>query len=136
MLLGFVLTLITTLILTGTAVLANAGATVSIWWQILAFLVLTYSELCISMIGLQFAYDQALPGTKSTVTAFFFLTIFIGDLLGGYYSSYYENPLTPTNFFAIQIGLMAACTVLFWMVARKFERGSPPQELPAGAASA
>ncbi len=133
MLLGFVLTLITTVILTGTAVLASAGATVSVWWQILAFAVLTYSELCISMIGLQFAYDQALPGTKSTVTAFFFLTIFVGDLLGGIYSSFYESPLTPTNYFGIQIVLMAICTALFWMVARKFERNSPPQEQAATA---
>jgi len=136
MLLGFVLTLITTLILTGSAVLANAGATISIWWQILAFAVLTYAELCVSMIGLQFAYDQALPGTKSTVTAFFFLTIFIGDFLGGLYSSTYENPLTPTNFFGIQVVLMAVCTVLFWLVARKFERGTPPQELTAAEAAA
>jgi POT family proton-dependent oligopeptide transporter len=136
MLLGFVLMFVTTLILTGTAVLAHAGTSVSVWWQILAFAVLTYSELCVSMIGLQFAYEQALPGTKSFVTAVFFVTIFIGDSLGGYYSSFYENPLTPTPFFGAQIVLMAVCTVLFWIVARKFERNSPPQEqAPAEAAA-
>ena len=133
MLLGFVLTLITTVILTGAAALTSGGATISVWWQILAFAVLTYAELCVSMIGLQFAYEQALPGTKSTVTAVFFLTIFIGDSLGGVYAGYYENPLTPTTFFGAQIILMAICTVLFWMVARKFERNTPPQEQAATA---
>jgi proton-dependent oligopeptide transporter, POT family len=132
MLFGFVLTLATTLILTGVAVAAQNGATPSIWWQILAFAVLTYAELCVSMLGLAFAYEQALPGTKSVVTAVFFLTIFAGDFLGGVYGSRYEHPLTPVTFFGLQIPLMLVCTVAFWFVARRFERGEIPEDQGEG----
>ena len=65
MLLGFVLTLITTLILTGTArdgqhghqPSASGGRSWPSWCS-------PTPSFCVSMIGLQFAYDQALPGTE------------------------------------------------------------------------
>ncbi|MHB8418511.1 MAG: oligopeptide:H+ symporter [Myxococcales bacterium] len=122
MLLGFVLTLLTAVVLTGCALAAAGGATVSVWWQVLAFALLTYAELCVSMTGLQFAYDQALPGTKSTVTAVFFLTVWAGDALGGFTANFYEHPLSPTSYFGIQVAVMAGCTVAFYFVARRFER--------------
>jgi POT family proton-dependent oligopeptide transporter len=128
MLLGFILTLATTLILTGIAIAAQNGATPSIWWQILAFAILTYAELCVSMLGLAFAYEQALPGTKSVVTAFFFLTIWAGDTLGAFYGDRYEHGLSPVPFFGLQIPLMVVCTVAFWWVARRFERGEIPED--------
>jgi proton-dependent oligopeptide transporter, POT family len=133
---GFVLTFITTVILTGSAIAAQNGATVSVWWQVLAFGFLTWAELCVSMIGLQFAYDQAMPGTKSTVTAVFFLTIWAGDSLGGVAANYYEHPLSPTNYFAIQMLVIATCSVAFWFVSKRFERNQPPELLPAAAEAA
>jgi len=135
MLFGFILTLVATLILTGIAFAAQAGATPSIWWQILAFAVLTYAELCVSMLGLAFAYEQALPGTKSMVTAVFFLTIFAGDFLGGVYGNMYDHGLSPLTFFGLQVPLMAACSLAFWFVARRFERGEIPEDLGEGAAA-
>jgi POT family proton-dependent oligopeptide transporter len=128
MLFGFVLTLVATLILTGIAVAAQGGAPPSVWWQILAFAVLTYAELCVSMLGLAFAYEQALPGTKSFVTAVFFLTIFAGDFAGAWYGNMYDHPLSPVTFFGLQIPLMAVCTLAFWFVARRFERGEIPED--------
>ena len=136
MLFGFILTLATTLILTGVAVAAQGGATPSIWWQILAFAVLTYAELCVSMLGLAFAYEQALPGTKSVVTAVFFLTIFVGDFLGGLYGNMYEHPIGPVTFFGLQIPLMLVCTLAFWFVARRFERGEIPEDQGEGTVAA
>jgi proton-dependent oligopeptide transporter, POT family len=136
MLFGFILTLVTALILTGIAIAAQAGAHPSVWWQILAFAVMTYAELCVSMLGLAFAYEQALPGTKSVVTAVFFLTIFVGDFLGGLYGNMYEHPIGPVAFFGLQIPLMAVCSILFWWVARRFERGQLPEDQGEGAAAA
>jgi POT family proton-dependent oligopeptide transporter len=135
MLFGFLLTLVATLILTGLALAAQSGATPSVWWQILAFAVLTYAELCVSMLGLAFAYEQALPGTKSFVTAVFFLTIWAGDQLGAFYGNTYEHPLSPVAFFGLQIPLMAVCSILFWFVARRFERGEIPEDLGEGQAA-
>lgn len=136
MLLGFLLTAVTALIMMGAAMVASTGVMVSVWWQILAFAMLTYAELCISMVGLEFAYEQALPGTKSTVTAVFFLTIFVGDLLGAAVVHYYEHPLSPTNYFAIQLAAMVACSILFWFVAKRFERNAEGPRAPVNAAAA
>jgi POT family proton-dependent oligopeptide transporter len=130
MLLGFILTLITCCVLTFAAFSASGGTKISVWWMILALALITYAELAISMLGLLFAYEQALPGTKSFVTALFLLTIFVADTGGAFFADYYEHPLTPVTFFGLQIGLMAVVTVIFYFVARRFERQSaelPPQ---------
>jgi dipeptide/tripeptide permease len=39
--------------------------------HIILTFVITLAELCISPVGLEFAYRQAAPGTKSVVTAAF-----------------------------------------------------------------
>ena len=129
----FILTGVTALIMTLAAVLASGGAHVSVWFQVLAFAMLTYAELCVSMVGLEFAYEQALPGTKSVVTAVFFLTIFVGDSLGALVVDYYDHPLSPTNYFGIQTVLMGVCSVIFWFVARRFERNAAPEQHDAPA---
>jgi POT family proton-dependent oligopeptide transporter len=135
MLLGFILTLLTCCVLTFAAFSASGGAKISVWWMLLALALITYAELAISMLGLLFAYEQALPGTKSFVTALFLLTIFVADTGGAFFADYYEHPLSPTTFFGLQIGLMALCTVIFYFVARRFERQSAdlPPSVPAAA---
>ncbi len=135
MLVGFLLTAGTAAIMMIAAVAASHGARVSVWWQILAFALLTYAELCVSMVGLEFAYEQAMPGTKSFVTAVFFLTIFVGDSLGAMVVDYYEHPLSPAVYFGLQIALMVVCSVIFYFVARRFERQSNDQHeaMPAAA---
>ncbi|HUB06886.1 MAG TPA: hypothetical protein VMB50_07795, partial [Myxococcales bacterium] len=122
MLFGFVLTLVTVVLLTGMAFAASKGIRISVWWMILAIALITYAELAISMLGLLFAYEQAEPGTKSFVTALFLLTVFAGDTLGAFYANLYEHPLSPTQYFGLQIVLMAACTVIFAFVSRRFDR--------------
>jgi POT family proton-dependent oligopeptide transporter len=134
MLFGFVLTGLTAVVMTYAAVATSHGAKVSVWWEILAFALLTYAELAISMLGLEFAYEQALPGTKSFVTSVFFLTIYGGDQLGSIYADMYQNPLTPSAFFGYQIILLAACTVVFWFVARRFEQADTAHQAAAAAA--
>jgi len=124
---------VTAAIMMVSAIIAGHNTQVSVWWQILAFALITYAELCISMVGLEFAYEQALPGTKSFVTAVFFLTIFVGDSLGALVVDYYDHPLSPAVYFGLQIVLMVVCTVIFWFVAKRFE-SSAPVEHPAAVA--
>ena len=45
----------------------EAGATVSIMWQVVAFLVLTLAEVMVSVTGLEFAYTQAPKSMKSVI---------------------------------------------------------------------
>lgn len=59
---------------------AQGEGVVSIWWQILAYLVLTASEVLVSITALEFAYTQAPRRMKSVVMALFLLTVTLGNV--------------------------------------------------------
>src|SRR5207244_3330711 len=70
MLFGFGIVVVTSIVMAYAGWLAH-GSVVSVWWVILATFIITLAELCISPVGMEFAYRQAAPGTKSIVTAAF-----------------------------------------------------------------
>lgn len=51
----------------------------NIEWQVLAYTLLTASEILVSITGLEYAYTQAPKSMKSTIMAFFLMTVFVGD---------------------------------------------------------
>lgn len=113
------------------AIMAVAGYSavdhkVSVWWMCLATFVITMSELCISVVGLEFAFKVAAPGTKSVVTAAFLFTVFIGDFIAGIFDKTLWRTISPGSFFAIQTAIMAVAAVIFVVIARKFERTAAP----------
>ncbi len=57
----------------------NGPGVVSIWWQVLAYLVLTTSEVLVSITALEFAYTQAPKRMKSIVMGLFLLTVTLGN---------------------------------------------------------
>jgi len=59
----------------------QAGYTVSAWWQILAYVVLTASEVLVSITALEFSYKQAPLRMKSFIMALFLLSISLGNLM-------------------------------------------------------
>ena len=58
----------------------QAGHGVSAWWQILAYVVLTASEVLVSITALEFSYKQAPLRMKSFIMALFLLSISLGNL--------------------------------------------------------
>ncbi|RYY37342.1 MAG: MFS transporter [Sphingobacteriaceae bacterium] len=54
------------------------GSQPSMWWQILAFVVLSAGEVMVSITGLEYAYTQSPPSMKSTMTGLFYLTYAVG----------------------------------------------------------
>ena len=98
----------------------------NIWWEIVATFVITLSELCISVVGLEFAYTQALPGTKSTVTAAFLFTVTIGDFVGGFFDKLYDKALKPGPYFLVQTVIVGVAGLLFIVVARRFNQSAGP----------
>jgi POT family proton-dependent oligopeptide transporter len=133
MLLGFGIVIGCMAMITLAAVLAGEGGRVSVWWLLVATFVITLSELCISVVGLEFAYRVAAPGTRSVVTAAFWLTVFVGDLAAGWLDDHYWKRLGPAGFFSVQTAVIVAAAIAFLFVARKFERESngPPAEAHA-----
>ena len=59
----------------------EAGAQLSVLWQIVPYTVLTIAEVFVSTTGLEFAFREAAPQMKSLVMSFWLLTIALGDLL-------------------------------------------------------
>ncbi|SDD46645.1 proton-dependent oligopeptide transporter, POT family [Mucilaginibacter pineti] len=55
------------------------GASPSVWWQILAFAVLSAGEVLVSITGLEYAYTQSPPSMKSTMTAIWYITYSVGS---------------------------------------------------------
>lgn len=134
MLVGFLIVIATSAIMVIAAFRAGADTHVTIWWVILATFVITLAELCISPVGLEFAYKQAAPGTKSTVTAAFHLMVFVGDFIGLGLAPFYEKELKPPAYFAILAVLMTITSIIFIPIARRFAREEAAgAEAPAAA---
>jgi len=121
MLVGFGIVVVTSVIMVYAAFLARNGVMVTIWWVVLATFVITLAELCISPVGLEFAYRQAAPGTKSVVTAAFHMTVFVGDSMGLMIAPFYEKQLTPAPYFGLLAILMTLTAFAFIPISRRFE---------------
>jgi POT family proton-dependent oligopeptide transporter len=59
----------------------QTGHSVSAWWQILAYLVLTAGEVLVSITALEFSYKQAPLRMKSFIMALFLLSTSVGNLM-------------------------------------------------------
>jgi POT family proton-dependent oligopeptide transporter len=122
MLVGYGIVVVTSVVMAYAAWLARNGALVTVWWVILATFVITLAELCISPVGLEFAYRQAAPGTKSVVTAAFHMMVFVGDSIGLVFAPFYEKALKPAPYFGLLAILMTLTALAFIPISRKFER--------------
>lgn len=59
----------------------QSGYSVSAWWQILAYVVLTAGEVLVSITALEFSYKQAPLRMKSFIMALFLLSTSVGNLM-------------------------------------------------------
>ena len=57
------------------------GHVVSVWWQIFAYLVLTASEVLVSITALEFSYKQAPVKMKSFIMALFLFSTSLGNMM-------------------------------------------------------
>jgi POT family proton-dependent oligopeptide transporter len=136
---GFVLMAVTFGVMSLAGFLATStAARVSMWWIVLAFILLTASEVLVSTVGLELAFTAAPNTMKSFVTACFLLTVFLGNLVDIPFTRLY-GPLGPGPFFALVAVTMLALAVGIIPVGRKFNRGAaaaalaPATALPDGA---
>jgi POT family proton-dependent oligopeptide transporter len=71
----------------------QAGHTVSVWWQIFAYVILTASEILVSITALEFSYTQAPLRMKSFIAAVFLLSVSFGNLITAAVNSAMVRPL-------------------------------------------
>ncbi len=70
----------------------SQGIETSVWWQFLAYLVLTMAEVMVSITALEFSYTQAPNEMKSTVMGIFMFSISLGNILVTVISNYNNLP--------------------------------------------
>jgi POT family proton-dependent oligopeptide transporter len=133
---GFLIMALTYAVLALAVFLATStGAKVSMWWIILAFVLLTTSEVLVSTVGLELAFTAAPNTMKSFVTACFLFTVFLGNLVDIPLIQLY-GPLGPGPFFVVVAGVMVALAAGIIPVGRKFNRDSIAAEEQARLAAA
>ena len=104
----------------------DAHITLNIGWQILAYILLTVSEIMVSITGLEYAFSQAPKTMKSTIMAIFFLTVFAGNFFVSIVNNSIENhgffsQFTGASYFWLFTGIIAANTVLYYLAIWAFK---------------
>jgi proton-dependent oligopeptide transporter, POT family len=77
------------------------GHRVSVWWQFLAYVVLTASEVLVSITALEFSYKQAPLTMKSLVMALWYLSISVGNFGIAGVNNLMKKPLSAQ---AVEVG--------------------------------
>jgi proton-dependent oligopeptide transporter, POT family len=105
----------------------DAGQHPNIIWQVLAFLVLTASEVLVSVTHLEFAYTQAPKKMKSLVMCTYLGAVALGNVFVAAVNFFIQNPdgtekLTGASYFFFFAGVMFV-TALIYVVVAGFYRG-------------
>ncbi len=123
---GLILTAISFIIIAGIQEKIDHGQTPNIAWQLLAYTIITAAEILISITGLEFAYTQAPKSMKSTLMAFWLLTIFVGNIFVSQINSSKENhgffsTLTGADYYWFFFWLMIGFIIIYLFVAKTFK---------------
>ncbi|MDN3580938.1 POT-type proton-dependent oligopeptide transporter [Mucilaginibacter flavus] len=104
----------------------DKGLHPSVWWQILAYAVLSAGEVLVSLVGLEYAYTQSPISMKSTMTAIWYFTYSVGSFFntivnnsiakGGFYARF-----TGASFYWLFTGICLGFFVLFLFVSPRLK---------------
>jgi POT family proton-dependent oligopeptide transporter len=104
----------------------DAGQTPHVLWQILAFVVLTVSEIMVSVTHLEFAYTQAPRKLKSLVMCTYLGAVSLGNAFTAGVNFFIQNPdgtvkLKGASYFFFFIAVMVVTSLLFLFFARFYK---------------
>lgn len=107
----------------------DAGGKPSVWWQIIAYVLLAASEILVSVTCLEYAYTHSPKSMKSTMSALYLLGISAGNLLVGLINGNIVNKgffsqFTGAKYYWLFIGILAVSFVLFLLIARRLPEKS------------
>lgn len=99
-----------------------AGEKPTIWWQVLAYVLITGAEIMISITALEFSYTQAPARLKSFIMALFYASVFTGNLFTALVNASIEkagmaSSLNGAEYYWFFTKCMAVTAVLFVFVA-------------------
>jgi dipeptide/tripeptide permease len=96
---------------------------VTAWWEILAYFVITLSEILISVTGLELAFVAAPPSMKSFVTACWLVTVGLANLFINAPITRLYSHMDPGPYFSMLAAALGVVTVIFIPLAIRFNRG-------------
>jgi len=97
----------------------ESGNKLNVMWQMIPYLVITCSEVMVSITGLEFAYTQAPRSMKSTIMSFWLLTVAFGNMLDAVVAKI--NIFTGPNEFFFFAGLMFLVSIVFVIGAIRYK---------------
>jgi dipeptide/tripeptide permease len=95
---------------------------VTVWWQVLAYLIITIAEVLISVTGLELAFVAAPQSMKSFVTACWLAVVFLANLLINAPITRLYPIMAPGMYFALLAGAMIVVVFVFQPIALRFNR--------------
>lgn len=102
----------------------DAGGKPSVWWQVLAYILLAASEILVSVTCLEYAYTHSPKSMKSTMSALYLLGISAGNLLvglinGNIVDKGFFSQFTGARYYWLFLAILAASFILFLLVAKR-----------------
>jgi proton-dependent oligopeptide transporter, POT family len=123
---GFFMTALSFVVIASVQTKIDAGQHPTVWWQILAYAIVTAGEILISITCLEYAYTRAPKTMKSTIMAFYLLTVSIGNIVvsaingnkaaGGFFAKY-----EGASWYWLFCGICAATGVLFMLISPRLK---------------
>jgi dipeptide/tripeptide permease len=95
---------------------------VTVWWQMLAYLVLTVAEILISVTGLEMAFVAAPKSMKSFVTSMWLVTVGMANLFINAPVTRLYTKMNPGAYFAMLAVTLVVVALAFIFVAKRFNR--------------
>ena len=122
---GLFLTALAFVVSAGIQIMIENGHTPSVYWQGLAYVVLTAAEVMVSVTGLEFSYTVAPKSMKSIVMAIWLFSVSLGNAVTAVVNTVIQNPdgsskLPGASYYWFFTALMFVAAVGFALVARTF----------------
>ncbi|MGB4776281.1 MAG: POT family MFS transporter [Daejeonella sp.] len=126
---GLVLTALSFVIIAFIQTSIDQGNHPSVWWQILAYVILSAGEVLVSITGLEYAYTQSPKSMKSTMTAIWLLTVALGNVFvalingniskGGFFAQ-----LEGATYYWFFVGLITTFIIIYLFVSPRLKERS------------
>jgi POT family proton-dependent oligopeptide transporter len=102
------------------------GQRPTVWWQFLAYVILTAGETMVSITGLELSYTQAPNKMKSAVMAAWLFCVSLGNAFTAGLNFIIANPdgtskMSDYNYYLFFAGLMLAASIIFAVVANFYK---------------
>ncbi len=123
---GLVLTGLSFVVIALLQMQIDAGGHPSVWWQVLAYMILSAGEVLVSITGLEYAYTQAPKSMKSTMTAIWLLTVALGNVFTALINSSIYNGgffarLEGADYYWFFVGLIFVFSVIYMIISPRLK---------------